>query len=188
MGRGMRDKLPSVLLRDFVTHTVVAGSPSPSTSSPQHSSGNPYPIAHYINCGNFSVHYRKFLAAITSGTEPRSFKEAMKDVRWKESMQEEIRALEDNGTWTLEVLPPGKRALGCQWVYRIKYFSSGDIERLKSRLVVFGNHQEAGIDYTETFAPVAKMTTVRAFLAIAATKNWELHQMDVHNVFLAWGS
>ncbi|RVW82705.1 Retrovirus-related Pol polyprotein from transposon TNT 1-94 [Vitis vinifera] len=148
MGKGMRDKFLSVLLRDFVTHTVVAESPSPATPSPQHPS------------------------------------EAMKDVGWQKSMHEEIRALEENGTWTLEPLPKGKRALGSQWVYRTKYFSNGDIERLKSRLVVLGNHQEAGIDYHETFSPVAKMTTVRAFLAIAASKNWELHQMDVHNAFL----
>ena len=74
--------------------------------------------------------------------------------------------------------------MGSQWVYRIKYLANGEIERLKSRLVVLGNHQEAGIDYNETFAPVAKLTTVRAFLAIAASKNWELHQMDVHNAFL----
>ncbi|RVW69562.1 Retrovirus-related Pol polyprotein from transposon RE2 [Vitis vinifera] len=163
MGKGMRDKFPSVLLRDFVTHTVVAESPSPPLrlhSIPQ------------------------FLAAIISSNDPKSFKEAMKDVGWQKSMHEEIRALEENGTWTLEPLPKGKRALGSQWVYRTKYFSNGDIERLKSRLVVLGNHQEAGIDYHETFSPVAKMTTVRAFLAIAASKNWELHQMDVHNAFL----
>ncbi|RVW73137.1 Retrovirus-related Pol polyprotein from transposon RE2 [Vitis vinifera] len=183
MGKGMRDKFPSVLLRDFVTHTVVAESPSPATPFPQHPSSTPYPIAHYINCDNFSVHYRKFLAAIISSNDPKSFKEAMKDVSWQKSMHEEIRALEENGTWTLEPLPKGKRALGSQWVYRTKYFSNDDIERLKSRLVVLGNHQEAGIDYHETFSPVAKMTTVRAFLAIAASKNWELHQMDVHNAF-----
>ncbi|RVW82461.1 Retrovirus-related Pol polyprotein from transposon RE2 [Vitis vinifera] len=131
MGKGMRDKFPSVSLRDFVTHTVVAESPSPATPSPQHPS------------------------AIISSNDPKSFKEAMKDVGWQKSMHEEIRALEENGTWTLEPLPKGKRALGSQWVYRTKYFSN-----------------------------VAKMTTVRAFLAIAASKNWELHQMDVHNAFL----
>ncbi|XP_048490033.1 uncharacterized protein LOC125491993 [Beta vulgaris subsp. vulgaris] len=102
----------------------------------------------------------KFLAAVLTHTEPKSFKEAMKNANWKASMQDEIKALKDNGSWTLEPLPPGKRALGSQW--------------------------EAGIDYNETFAPVAKMTTIRAFLAIAASKNWELHQMDVHNAFFAW--
>lgn len=83
----------------------------------------------------------------------------------------------------MEPLPPGHRALGSQWVYRTKFTSTGAIERLKSRLVGLGNHQREGIDYNETFAPVAKMTTIRAFLAIAACKNWELHQMDMHNAF-----
>ncbi|CAH9096264.1 unnamed protein product, partial [Cuscuta epithymum] len=99
-------------------------------------------------------------------------------------MHAEIQALEKNSTWNLTHLPPGKRALGCRWVYKIKYHADGRVERYKARLVVFGNRQVAGLDYTETFAPVAKMVTVRAFLAIAASKNWELHQMDVHNAFL----
>ena len=77
-----------------------------------------------------------------------------------------------------------KHALRSQWVYQTKYLSNGDVECYKSQLVVLGNHQREGIDYTETFAPVAKMTIVRAFLAMLASKNWELHQMDVHNAFL----
>lgn len=184
LGRGHREKFPSVKLRDFVTHTVIQKSPSLAPPAPQTSSGTPFPIAHYVNCDKFSVKHRNFLAAVTVGVEPQSFKEAMKDAGWRGAMQKEIRALEDNGTWTMETLPPGKKALGSQWVYKIKYNSDGSVERLKARLVVFGNHQIEGIDYNETFAPVAKMVTVRAFLAIAASKNWELHQMDVHNAFL----
>ena len=69
-------------------------------------------------------------------------------------------------------------------MYRVQTKASGDVERLKGRLVVFGNRQVEGIDYNETFAPVAKMGTVRLFLAVAVARNWELHQMDVCNAFL----
>ena len=184
LGRGLRDKRPSVLLRDFVTHTVQSSSPSECSSSSTSSSGTPYPIAHYVNCNKFSPRHRVFLAAITEGIEPRSFKEAMQDEGWREAMQKEIAALEDNGTWDMAVLPPHKKALGSKWVYKIKYHADGQVERLKARLVIVGNDQVEGVDYNETFAPVAKMVIVRAFLAVAAVKNWVLHQMDVHNAFL----
>ncbi|GJT38913.1 retrovirus-related pol polyprotein from transposon TNT 1-94 [Tanacetum coccineum] len=77
------------------------------------------------------------------------------------------------------------KAVGiAMWVFKINYKSDGTIERFKARLVILGNHQVVGVDYSETFAPVAKMVTVRVFLAIAAAKQWELHQMDVHNTLL----
>lgn len=125
-----------------------------------------------------------FLAAINVEREPVTYSEVIKDERWQEAMQREIQALENNETWVLDDLPPNKKALGCKWVYKIKYNSDGTVERYKARLVIFGNHQVEGIDYTETFAPVAKMVTVRVFLAVAAAKNWKVHQMDVHNAFL----
>ena len=75
-------------------------------------------------------------------------------------MAEEIRALEKNGTWVLQDLPPGKKPISCKWVYRVKYNSDDSIQRFKARLVIRGDHQVEGFDYNETFAPVAKMTSV----------------------------
>lgn len=99
-------------------------------------------------------------------------------------MQDEIEALERNGTWAVEDLPPGKKAIGSGWVYKIKYTDKSKVERVKARLVVHGNRQVVGVDFNETFAPVAKMGTVRLFLAVAVSLNWELYQMDVHNAFI----
>lgn len=93
-------------------------------------------------------------------------------------------SLEEQDTWDITTLPPGKVALGCKWVYCTKFNADGTIRCHKSRLVVLGNHQKEGDDYTENFAPVVKMNTVRILLEVSAVKNWELHQMDVQNAFL----
>ncbi|XP_074299960.1 uncharacterized protein LOC141631152 [Silene latifolia] len=185
LGRGHRIRFPNSRLQGYILDTTHSPSPSPSPpSSPTSSSGTSYHLANYLNCNLFSEKHRNFLAAVTMGVEPPSFKEAIRDDGWCEAMKLEIDALERNDTWELSDLPPNKKALGCRWIYKIKYKSDGSIERLKARLVVFGNHQIEGLDYGETFAPVVKMVTVRIFLAIAAINKWELHQMDVHNAFL----
>ena len=107
----------------------------------------------------------------------------MKHPKWRNAMRAEIDALEANHTWTLTASPPNKKPIGCKWVYKIKYNPDGSVERYKARLVAKGYNQQEGLDYTDTFAPVAKLVTVRVLLALAATHNWHLHQLDVNNAF-----
>jgi hypothetical protein len=99
-------------------------------------------------------------------------------------MDEEVAALDANATWELVVLPEDKKAIRCKWVYKIKHNADRSVSRYKVRLVAKGYAQTYGIDYKETYSPVAKMTTVRVIIAMATTKGWSLHQMDVNNVFL----
>lgn len=108
--------------------------------------------------------------AINAGAEPFNYKDAIEDENWRFAVRDEIVALEDKDTWTVVDLPPYK-ALGCKWVFRLKFNADGTIERYKARLVVLGNNQKEGIDYTETFAHVAKKVTVRTFLQQAVVED-----------------
>ena len=116
--------------------------------------------------------------------DPIHFKEAIKDRKWIEAMDEEINAIERNKTWDLVELPKGKEVIGVKWVYKTKSNVEGKIERHKARLVVKGYKQQYGRDYEETFAPVARMETVRVVLSIAAQNKWKAYQMDVKLAFL----
>nr|XP_016482304.1 PREDICTED: uncharacterized protein LOC107803184 [Nicotiana tabacum] len=109
---------------------------------------------------------------------------AVKDKRWIEEIQAEIKALEDNKTWELVSLPQLQKAIGCKWVYKIKYKALGEVERFKALLVAKGYIQRECLDYQETFSPVVKIVTVRSVLSIAASRQWSIHQMDVYNAFL----
>lgn len=99
-------------------------------------------------------------------------------------MEEEMAALEENQTWDLVDLSAGKAAIGCKWVYVVKMNPDGSVARLKARLVAKGYAQMYGVDYTETFSPVAKLTSVRIFISLAAINHWPLYQLDVKNAFL----
>src|SRR5664279_5113238 len=99
-------------------------------------------------------------------------------------MDVEMEALNKNGTWSLVELPKGKKPVGCKWVYTIKFGANGEVERYKARLVAKGFTQTYGIDFQETFSPVAKLNTIRVLLSLAANLDWPLHQFDVKNAFL----
>ncbi|XP_070668445.1 uncharacterized mitochondrial protein AtMg00810-like [Malus domestica] len=99
-------------------------------------------------------------------------------------MAEKLQALHENNTWTIVRLPKEKKAVGSCWVYKTKFHSDGTIERNKARLVARGFIQTYGVDYKETFAPVAKMNTVRVLLSVAINNAWPLFQMDIKNAFL----
>ncbi|KAK3005787.1 hypothetical protein RJ639_017277 [Escallonia herrerae] len=178
------DKRKLLLFSRTMYVTLLKFIPPASSTPTNGSSGPRYPLSNFVSCKSFSAAHSQFLDAVSSGSEPHSYKTASHDPKWRAAMQAKIDALEANGTWTIEDLPPSKKPIGSKWVYKIKFNSEGSIERYKARVVVRGDTQVEGLDYTETFAPVAKMVSVRVFLAVAVIKNWELHQIDINNAFL----
>jgi len=143
-----------------------------------------YPLSDVLGYSSLSPKYQAYIAHLSTEYEPNTYKEAVKDPRWIKAMQSEIKALEDNFTWSVVDLPPSKKAIGCKWVYKIKYKATWEVERFKARLVAKGYNQKEGLDYQETFSPVVKMVTVRTVISIAAVQKWDIHQMDVYNAFL----
>ncbi|KAL2240956.1 UNVERIFIED_CONTAM: Retrovirus-related Pol polyprotein from transposon RE1 [Sesamum indicum] len=109
--------------------------------------------------------YISFVASLSVLQEPKSFSEAVQHKEWREAMDMELQALEANHTWKISPLPPGKRAIGCT--------SSGQ-----------GLNQIEGIDYTDSFSPVAKCVTVRIFLVVVAAYSWPIQQLDINNAFI----
>jgi transposase InsO family protein len=104
--------------------------------------------------------------------------------QWQAAMESELDSIHRTGTWTLTDLPKGRQPIGCKWVYKIKRKADGSVDRYKARLVAKGFSQKEGVDYKETFAPVAKFTSIRLLLALAAREDYEIHQMDVKTAFL----
>lgn len=99
-------------------------------------------------------------------------------------MAEEIAALKANHTWSIVSLQAGKVPINCKWLYKVKFKANGRIDRYKARLVTRGFTQQAGVDFLDTFSPVAKLTTVRVLLTVAAQRKWTMLQLDINNAFL----
>ena len=120
-------------------------------------------------------------------TEPKSMGQALSSDQaedWKRAAEEEYSSLMEHETWELTELPVDRTPVGCKWVFKIKRNENGDIERYKCRLVAQGFSQTQGIDYDETFAPVARFNTIRSLLAMAVNRGVIIEQMDVVTAFL----
>ncbi|KAK8623109.1 hypothetical protein V6N13_118002 [Hibiscus sabdariffa] len=122
--------------------------------------------------------------AFISCIEPKNINEALNDDYWILAMQDELNQFERSKVWTLVERPNDKSTIGTKWVFRNKLDESGNIVRNKARLVAQGYTQEEGIDFDETYAPVARMEAIRMLLAFACHHDFKLFQMDVKSAFL----
>ena len=183
--RGTRPTKPSSFLQDFHVETSLPSRPAPSSSTNVvRSSGTSHPLSQYLSYTRLSPTHKTFVTNVTTIQEPTTFLQAVQNPQWRAAMKHEIDVLQANNTWSLVPLPPHKRPIRCKWVYKVKLKPDGTIERYKARLVAKGYNQIEGVDYRETFAHVAKLTTVRVLLSVASVRQWHLHQLNVNNTFL----
>lgn len=119
--------------------------------------------------------------------EPTSYQEAIncpESEKWLEAMREELESIEKNETWFLTDLPAGRKAVGCKWVFKLKFDETGRVSKYKARLVAQGFSQKYGIDFDEVFAPVANSVTFRMLLSISGIRNYFVKHFDVKTAFL----
>lgn len=116
--------------------------------------------------------------------DPITIEEAMEKPEWIDAMKDELASIKQNGTWERVELPKGKNVISLKWIFKTKFLPDGSIQKYNARLVVRGFSQQQGIDFDETFSPVARFETVRLILALAAQKQWTVFQFDVKSAFL----
>ena len=142
---------------------------------------DPYALRRSHRVTTLPSHLHDFycFSTLASLQESQTFHEASSNPLWQQPMKEELDALHTTRAWDLVDLPSRKSAIGCKWIYKIKTRSDDTIDRYMAHLVAKGFTQEYGIDYEETFAHVARLSSVRS-----AARKWPLFQMDVKNAFL----
>ena len=148
-------------------------------------------MSNYVSNHRLSESNKSFVNQLSTVAIPNSVQEALADPKWKAAMNEEMKSLQKNETWELVECSLGKKPIRCRWIYTVMYKADNSIERFKASLVAKWYTQTYGIDYietfalvAETFAPVAKINTVRVLLSLAANLDWSLQQFNVKNVFL----
>jgi hypothetical protein len=124
------------------------------------------------------------LHSTTLPPTPTRVSQALQSPQWNQAMREEFNALIANHTWNLCPRPLHKNVISNKWVFKVKQKADGSLDRFKARLVAKGFEQQDGIDFTETFSPVIKSSTIRIVLTIAVHFDWPIRQLDVSNAFL----
>ncbi|GKA72179.1 retrovirus-related pol polyprotein from transposon TNT 1-94 [Tanacetum coccineum] len=162
-------------------------------STSQGSSSNDHPIANVIGDPSRSVSTRKqiqidamwyYFDAFLTSVEPKNFKHAMTEPSWIDAMQEEIHEFRRLRVWELVSCPDKVMLIKLKWIHKVKTDEFGEVLKNKARLVAQGFRQEEGIDFEESFAPVARIEAIRIFIANEANKNMKIFQMDVKTTFL----
>ncbi|GKB61185.1 retrovirus-related pol polyprotein from transposon TNT 1-94 [Tanacetum coccineum] len=152
-----------------------------------------HPIENVIGDPSRSVSTRKqlqtdamwcYFDAFLTSVKPKNFKQAMTEPSWIDAMQEEIHEFERLQVWELVPCPDKVMLIKLKWIYKVKTDEFGGVLKNKARLVAQGFRQEEGIDFEESFAPVARIEAIRIFVANAANKNMTIFQMDVKTAFL----
>ena len=143
-----------------------------------------HPITNFLGYSKLSPCFKTFTLSLDNVEIPRNIYQALQDENWKNAIKEEITALEKNGAWEIVDLSEEKRAVGSKWVFTLKYKLDRSLERYKARPVTQGFTQTQGLDCEETFAPVAKLNSIRILLSLAVNLDWKFHQLDIKNAFL----
>ena len=141
-------------------------------------------IAGYFPICAFTAYQRKKAKEEGEQKDPVTYPQAVASPQsslWRRSMKKELFSLLENKTYRLVKLPKGRKALGSKWVFKTKRDTDGKVSRYKARLVAQGFRQVEGLDFHETFAPVARMTSQRILIALAAAEGLDLFQVDVKN-------
>lgn len=155
--KSIRDVKPPTYLQDYACTAIALGAP--------------YDLDQCLTYSHLEPCYHSYLLAVSSSPkDPTNFSQAVQDPLWRAAMDKEIQALEQNHTWDVTNLPPGKLPIGCKWVYKVKLNLDGSVERFNARLVAKGYPQREGLDFLETFSLVAKMVSMRVLLALTVAK------------------
>jgi hypothetical protein len=191
---------PSISHNPNPIDTQLASAAPPYHTEIQHSSTNIHP-SHTTSIPNTLLPSHSMQTRSKSGiskkkifsttctpnylqTEPPTYKIASQTPEWCATMASEFEALQRQSTWSLVPSSPAQNVIGCRWFYKIKRNTDSSVSWYKARLVAKGFHQQAGVDYVETFSSVVKPPTIHIILSLAAQNRWSLCQLDESNAFL----